>query len=87
MAALGLTAPPLKFLIPAEATQLVVGRNGAGVKEIIAASGANLIVAQQPLGGPGASPHVQGTRIVSAHGSIDSVVSAARIVLERIYGS
>ena len=33
------------------------------------------------------SPHVQGTRIVSAHGTIDCVVAAARIVLERIYGS
>ena len=44
-------------------------------------------VAQQTLGGPGASPHVQGTRVVSASGTIDAVVAAARIVLERIYGA
>ena len=34
-----------------------------------------------------ASPHVQGTRVVSASGTIDAVVAAARIVLERIYGA
>ena len=85
MMGFGLAAPPLKFLIPAEASAALVGRNGGGVKEITAASGANLIVAQQPLGGPGASPHVQGTRIVSAHGSLDGTVAAVRMCLERIY--
>ena len=64
-----------------------MGRNGGGIKEIHSLSGANLIVAQQPLGGPGASPHVQGTRIVAAHGAIDAAVEAARICLERIYGA
>ena len=87
MLAMSLAAPPLKFLIPADATPLVVGNNGAGIREVIEHSGANVIVATQTLGGPGASPHVQGTRIVSAHGTIDCVVAAARIVLERIYGS
>ena len=84
---LSLVAPPLKWLIPADATPLVLGRNGGGIREVNTASGANVIVAQQTLGGPGASPHVQGTRVVSASGTIDAVVAAARIVLERIYGA
>ena len=87
MVALSLVAPPLKWLIPADATPRVLGRSGEGLREVITASGANVTVAQQTLGGPGASPHVQGTRIVSAHGSIEQVVAAARLVLERIYGS
>ena len=87
MVALSLVAPPLKWLIPADATPLVLGRNGGGIREVITTSGANVIVAQQTLGGPGASPHVQGTRVVSASGTIDAVVAAARIVLERIYGA
>ena len=87
MVALSLVAPPLKWLIPADATPLVLGRNGGGIRKVITTSGANVIVAQQTLGGPGASPHVQGTRVVSASGTIDAVVAAARIVLERIYGA
>ena len=78
--------PPVRFLVPGEAVDAIVGVAGRGIQEINGASGASVSVSPQPLGGPGASPYVMGTRIVTAQGTLESAVAAARMVLERAYG-
>jgi len=86
MSQLGLRVPPLKFLIPADAMPSVFGPSGAGVQEISTAAGAAVTVGPQALGGPGLSANVQNTRIVSVVGPLQCALTAARMVLERIYG-
>ena len=78
--------PPVRFLVPGEAVDAIVGVAGRGIQEINGASGASVSVSPQPLGGPGASPYVMGTRIVTAQGPLEAAVAAARMVLERAYG-
>ena len=78
--------PPVRFLVPGEAVDAIVGVAGRGIQEINGASGASVSVSPQTLGGPGASPYVMGTRIVTAQGPLEAAVAAARMVLERAYG-
>jgi hypothetical protein len=79
--ALNLSTTTIKMAVAAAIAPKLVGKQGSCIKQMIATSGANIVIERASDSGPSYS---ESTRTVTISGSTDSVATAVMLIVEKI---